>query len=302
MDPIRNTKRRDLRRLWMPAADYYFLSAAIAIGVFFIIWAILMEAKEANPWLPAGIAASALAVGAAVLREIVLRRRRNEIARAARLLDRSLLHAAATRRPSDLPRFTLEQNAVLIAEIKRKSDAANVLARIADSHREVFELCDVYLRAAESELPKIRPGSPRLAAIRKGTEYAARVHRFHMLRWAELELQEFTQNAAAEEKLAAKMSLTRGALDVIRTALSHYPSEVALLESQRLLQDTLTAMEVNSLTQRASRLADLGRFKIARKHFKKALQLVNESNLPEQRRIGVASEIEERMKQLGGLD
>lgn len=302
MRPVRNARQRELRRLWMPAADYYFLSAALAIGIFFIVWAVLSDAGERNPWLPAGVTASALAIGAVILREIVLRRRRNQIANAARLLDRSLLSATAARRQNDPPRFTLEQNAALIAEIKRKSDAANVLAGIAASHREVYELCEAYLRAAESELPHIRPGSPRLAAIRKGTEYAARVHRFHMLRWAELASREFTQHAAAEDKPAARLSQTKRALGVIRTALNHYPGEVALLESQRLLEDSVVALEVNSLMQRASRSADRGRFNLALKHYRKALQMVSDSHLSEDNRKEVANEIEERMKQLEGLN
>jgi hypothetical protein len=54
--------------------------------------------------------------------------------------------------------------------------------------------------------------------------------------------------------------------------------------------------------QRASRSADRGRFNLALKHYRKALQMVSDSHLSEDNRKEVANEIEERMKQLEGLN
>jgi hypothetical protein len=296
----RPEKIRVSHPLWMPAADYYFLSAALAIGVFFLLWAILTDANEQNPWLPSGIVASALAIGSVIIREIILRRKRRQIAEAAQLLDRTILSVKA-RKGAVSPRLTLEQNAALLAEIKRKSDAANVLARIAASHREVYELCEAYLRAAEAELPAIRPGSPRIAAIRKGIDYAGRLHRYHMLKWAEIESREFTQRAAASETPAARLLETKRALGVIRTALGHYPGDSALLDSQRVLQEAVSALEVKSLIKRAERSADRQRFNMALKHYKNALTIIGESNLPDQERNEITMEIQARIERLNEL-
>lgn len=300
MKPMRSARKRNSRPLWLPAADYYFLCAALAIGLFFLVWAILTDANEPSPWLPAGLAASALGIGAVVLREIILRRKRRQIAEAARLLDQSILTVKAHKSSSPAG-LTLEQNAALLAEIKRKSDAAKVLARISASHREVFELCEAYLKAAEAELPRIRPGSPRVSAIRRGTDYAARLHHYHMLKWAELEAREITQNASVLDTPAAKLSETKKALQVIQIALDSYPVDAALLESQRVVQDAVTALEVRSLIRRAERAEERNRTDIALKNYRRALRLVGDSNLSGEEKSEIAMELEHRIRQLNNL-
>src|SRR5688572_26048007 len=132
-----NGKRRPF---WLPASNYYFLTVAVAAAFFFIVWGMLNELAVEMPWAVAGVSASILMAGAVVLRETVLRRGQNRYLREQRNLGRRAHSIGSsfsdTRHPEKL---TLEKNAAILGEIKKKSDAAKVLNKFSAGHREVFE-------------------------------------------------------------------------------------------------------------------------------------------------------------------
>jgi hypothetical protein len=150
---LANSKNR--RPFWLPASNYYILAAAATIAVFFLVWGLLHDGGEETPYIPAGVTASAVLVLAVIIREVILRNARNRFL-ASQRLDRTLRHVPIRQASvQDPTKLTLERNASIINEISRKSEAARILGRLAESHREVFELCDQYLAATARELPRL---------------------------------------------------------------------------------------------------------------------------------------------------
>src|SRR5215217_4810000 len=60
-------------RARMPSSTGYLVSA-IALGLFFGLWWILVSGGDEAPWLPAGLAASVVLLVALSAREVVMRR------------------------------------------------------------------------------------------------------------------------------------------------------------------------------------------------------------------------------------
>jgi hypothetical protein len=173
------TKGSYRQPFWLPAPNFYVLATAIAVAVFFIVWGILHDADD-TPWIPAGVLASLILGGAVILREIVLRKRRNQLLLAEERLDNNLKNVYQQRQSlPDENKLTLEKNATILKQITQKSEAANVLGKFSEAHWEVFELCDEYLHRSEKELQTIRVGSPRLAAINRGRVKIQDLHKFH---------------------------------------------------------------------------------------------------------------------------
>lgn len=249
--------RRRLRKsrpFWLPASTYYFLAAAIAIGIFFLVWAILGEAHDENPWIAAGLMASVSMISAVVIREVVLRVRRDSIAVAQRKLDNAVLAAPIpVRREENSGKLTLERNAILLEEIKRKSEAAMVLGKLAESHKEVFELCAHYLEVAKRELPTVGVGSPRLVPITRGRDRVERIHRRHMLKWAEIEIKANTQAALESERMSVRSERAKRALEVAEVAFDHYPDEPDIVRSLGAVEDFVVSIKVAQAVQRAER-------------------------------------------------
>jgi hypothetical protein len=262
-----NSKIR--RPFWLPASNYYILAAAAAIAVFFLIWGVLHDGGEETPFIPAGIAASMILALAAVTREVVLRRARNRFIATQRL--ENSLRQFPGRTDHDPTKLTLERNAAILKEISRKSEAAKVLGRLAESHREVFELCDEYLAKAVRELPNVGAGSPRLAALRRGTTVVGEIHHYHLLQWAEIQSKSFSQDANKNVKLADKLASAQQAVEVIDFALKHYPEDPSLLESVQFLRGFAASIQVSHYIEKAERASFKGNNKRAISLYKDAL-------------------------------
>lgn len=247
-----NPKRQPF---WLPAMTYYFLTTAVAAAIFFLVWAILAEAKEPNPWIAAGLISSTSIIVAIVVREIVLRYRRNAMYLAQRRLDRSVL--AVPVRRDEATKLTIERNATLLGDIARKSEAARVLGNFSDGHREVFELCAQYISVATKELPHVGIGSPRLAAIQRGRAKAERLHREHMLRWAEIEIRN-NIDFDDEERISSKLGGAKKALRVAERALENYPDDADLITSRSAIEDFILSMKIAQAIQRAERAEGRG--------------------------------------------
>ena len=239
------------------------------------MWGILAETAGETPWISAGLISSVSLVLAVVVREVILRTRRQRVFETQRKLDRVLLAAPVTARKYPDPiKLTLERNAVFLNDIVRKSEAANVLARLAESHKEVFRLCESYLEVVEKELPTVGIGSPRLGAITRGRNKAERLHRNHMLKWVEIEVRAHTQAAAESERSDSKIEKVGLALDAVKTVLNHYPDEVNVLESKYVIEQLLFSIKVAAVIRRAERAETKGDFAKALDRFREAERII----------------------------
>jgi len=285
------------RPFWLPASSYYVLSLTVGLAIFFLLWGILHDGGEEMSWIIAGAGFGIFMIGAVGLREIILRRARTRYIAFEKRFDRQLeeIYLRVGENPR-IEKLTIAKNERILSEIKSKSDAAKILNRLPDAHREVFEMCGHYLAINERELRSIGVGSPRLVALRKGKASVERRHRFHLLQWAQIETRNLTQEASSVTKTAAKVSAATNAISVIDSALKFYPTEKALLESHDLLREMLTSIRVSHFVEKAERSAFKGNFKQAKSLYRDALFYLGRDNIrSEQRNIAavhINSEIE----------
>ena len=228
------------RPFWLPASNYYVLAVAVALVFFFVVWGILDDIDDMRaPWQTAGVGASILLVGAVVLREMILRR------------THAYIRQPAPPRISDPNKLTIERASAILAEIRRKSDAANVLDRMASGHREVYEMCAAFVQRIDSELATVQAGSPRLAALLRSRNKVSDLHRTHMLRWTEVEAQTLSNDARTSIEPSERVRAAREALAIVERSLEAYPAERALIESRALLNELVVSVQVANAVEAA---------------------------------------------------
>ncbi len=278
--PIKQVSANYRRPFWLPASNYYILSAAISIAFFFLVWGVLHEGDEQMPWIPAGMGSSMILIGAVFLREIVLRKARNRYLLVQKRLDYTLDNATLqTKNNANEKKLTLEKNAEIIKQIQKKSDAAQVLMKLSDGHQEVFEVCFEYLEISKKELETVGAGSPRLAGLRRGREIVKNLHKFHLLTWAEIESRHLTQEAKNRVTMAEKTETAQKALNVLQFALEQYPNERQLIESEDAVKEFITSIRVSHFIEQGERSAFKGNYKRAISHYKDALYFLARENV-----------------------
>lgn len=291
------------RPFWLPASNYYILAAAASIAFFFLVWGILHEGEEDMPWIPAGIGASVVLGSAVFLREVVLRKAQNKYLLAQRQLDFNLnkipLPSNANKNEN---KFTIEKNAQIIKNIQQKSEAARLLGKLPDAHREVFEICNEYLSINKRELETVGVGSPRLAALIRGKDVVAQLHKLHLLTWAEIESRLLTQEAKNQLKFSQKLKDAQKALNVLETALRFYPSETQLIESEEAIQEFVASIKISHSIEQAERAKFKENYKRAISFYQDALFSLTRENLKSAERELLAEKINSQIEKTRQLE
>jgi hypothetical protein len=289
------------RPFWLPASNYYVLSVAVSTAFFFLVWGILHDSGEETPWVTAGISASLLLCVAVILREVVLRRARNKFLRQQRVME-NRVRSAHLRSQINSPRastkLTVERNAILIKEIEQKAEAAKLLGKFSSSHREVFEMCSEYIALNENELRSVNANSPRLAPLLKGRSMAAEYHRYHLLKWAEIETKSLSAEAQSRTRVDDKVESVKKALGVIDTSLTYYPQEKSLLESREVIQEMIVSIKVSDWIERAEKAAFKGDSVKAKSLYRDAMFYLGRDNIENAWREEVAIRIDREIESL----
>jgi hypothetical protein len=292
------------RPFWLPASNYYILAVSAATACFFFIWGAFHETNDETPWVDAGIAAIFVLGAAVFLREVIMRKARLRYLQAQKLLDYNFSGAAAGFN-SGVPnpnKLTLEKNAAILKEIRRKSDAAKVLGKLPDGHLEVFEICEEYLSISRNELKTVGVGSPRLAALRRGREIVKELHRFHLLEWAETSARAFTQEAKSNVIINERLEATQKALNVIHKAMQFYPNEAHLKSSEDALNEFIASIRVSHFIEEAERSAFKGNYANAVNHYRDALFYLGRENVKSDQREAVAEQINSEIEKIEKLE
>ncbi len=290
------------RPFWLPASGYYVLATAIAIAFFFCIWGILHEGGEDMPWITAGIGASILLIGAVILREVVLRKARNNFLSVQKRLDNNLKKVAPQISENNNPnKLSLQQNTLIIKEIQKKSEAAKVLGKLSEGHFEVFEMCREYLTVNKNQLETVGNGSPRLAALWRGREIIQELHHFHLLAWAELESRLFTHEAKNRVIISEKLEMSQKALTVLDFALQFYPNEPQLVQSDAILKEFAASINISHFIEQAELATFKGNNKIAINHYRDALFFLARENVKSEDKEMIAEKINSEIEKLGEL-
>src|SRR4051794_19833507 len=72
MRPYRKPAINRHRSYWLGTSNYYVLAVAVSVAVFFLVMALLRDGRE-EAFIPAGVAASGVLVGAVVVRRAILK-------------------------------------------------------------------------------------------------------------------------------------------------------------------------------------------------------------------------------------
>lgn len=235
-------KKTGRKPFWLPARSYYLIVTAFSVGSFILAVGILGESGNDNGIVVGAIVAIASFVAGVLTREIVLRHAREQHLLERKRLDANLRAPIGT--PNETPKkFSLEMNAAALDQIRRRSEAANEFSRVSDGHMEVFELCDEYRNIVAAEIPRVHPDSPRLSPMIRGQRVAAKLQKFHLLRWAELESRALTSVAQKASDPMERVDLTLRARQTIQFALERFPEVRELQESVELLDELLAQWE-----------------------------------------------------------
>jgi tetratricopeptide (TPR) repeat protein len=291
------------RPFWLPASNYYILAVAASLAFFFLFFGILHEGEEETPWIAAGIGASIVMGSAVFLREIVLKKAQNKYLHAQRQLDFNLnkipLQGSANKVEN---KFTIEKNARIIKNIQQKSEAARLLGKLPDVHWEVFEVCNEYLSVNKRELETVGVGSPRLAALRRGKEIVAQLHKFHLLSWAEIESKSLTQDAKNQARVSDKLKDAQKALSVLESALQFYPDEVQLRESEEAIKEFVISIKISHSVEQAERAKFKENYKRAISLYRDALFSLARENVKSEERELLAEKINSEIEKIRQLE
>lgn len=296
------------RPFWLPASNYYVLSAAVSIAVFFLVWGVLLDGADEAPWIASGIAASIILAGAVVLREVFLRKARRRFLLTQSKLDANLKGIYSAVPQPLLPqntsqisnKLTVEKNASIVKQIQQKSEAARLSGKLSEAHLEVAELCSDYLSLNRRQMETVGTGSPRLAALRRGREMVGQLHRYHLLTWAQNESRHLTQESKIRVKISDKLEAAQRALHTLQTAAGFYPNERQLAESETVLREFIASIKVSHWIEQAERAAFKGNYKRAINHYRDALFFLarDNSGLQAEKTSAVAERINAEIEKL----
>ncbi len=287
------------RPFWLSVIAYYALAAVIAAAIFLFIWLILREGDEEFPAAVAIIGASLTLGGAIILREIFLRKTRQRYL----LIERKLGYtpnafSSQFDRQKNTEKLTLEENAKIVKEIKRKSSVAQSAGGTATVHWEVFETCDEYLALVEKQMETVGVGSPRLAGLRRGREVIGKLHHFHLLAWAEIESRGWSQKVAVYATMADKLNAAQESLNILNSALQFYPDEPRLTESESAVKSFIASIKVSHWIEQAERSAFKGNYKRAISLYRDALFFLARENITAVEREAIAEKINSEIEKL----
>lgn len=267
------------RPFFMSGVGYYLLSSVVALTIFLIVWAILIESGDAASFIPAGIIGGLFLIAAFVLREVLLRRERMATILAHERLD-SNINAAASKAKTSPRKLSLRSNQELLKQIYEKSKAAKVLKRLPDGHWEAFELCDSYLRLTRKEIARTHINSPRIGPITKSRGRIKKLHRFHLLKWAKARasmlMLKSKESGIAESK---RIESARMAQITIETALEFYPREKNLLDSLEAIHEYIVSVKISGKVNEAENACTGGDIGLAIEIYKDTLVQLNASEL-----------------------
>ncbi len=266
---------------WLPAISYYFLTIAVALIIFLLIWAVMHEGGDETPWIPAGIFSSLVLIGSVFIREVYLKKERKKYLTAKRQLDYNLRKVRNLH--SNIPppqKFTLQQNSYLMNQIQEKSEAARILKRLPEGHREVVDICKEYLDFTNQELRRTDPNSPRFATIRKSRSKVKQWHKYHVLVWTELETKSLTTQAKNEFSTRGKIETAQKALDILDMTLKFYPNEQKLIESSEAVAEFIAKVKINYLFEEAEKNTHNGNIETAVTFYENILTLISKENFP----------------------
>jgi tetratricopeptide (TPR) repeat protein len=269
----------------------------IAAGLFFGLWWILVSNGDDAPWLPAGLAASAVLLVALSAREVVMRRAWTryvlENGIPEKHTNRSRESGSSQKRGSSA---TLHSNA--LRTIQKQSTAADRRSSSPEEHLDVAQLCHQYLASTDEAIRSGSYASEKGMAIRAGQERVRALHRHHLLTWAKGKSRALAHEAQQRSRTFDKIETATRAIDCIDSALRVYPDEVDLNQSRVAIGEFIASVKVAHWVELAERSAFKGHYRRAIDRYKDALFYLNQDLVKDELRIAGTEKIEGEIAKL----
>src|SRR2546423_10444474 len=230
-------------------------AAAAAGALFFVLWWMLQA--EESPWVPAGLATSVVMLVAAFARVLVARRAVRNRDRQA--MNDSYRHTAPYRVAFTQVMHSTSRHAAALRALQKQSAAADARDS-AETHRELYELCNEYLTGAETVLHSLALQADGRVALRAGQERVREMQKHHLLTWARSSARSLTHEAQQRSRLYEKVENANRALDCIDQALKIYPDNDELRTSALAVREFITSSRVAHWVELAERAAFKGHF------------------------------------------
>jgi hypothetical protein len=282
----------------MPSSVGYLISAiAIAVGVFFGLWWILVSGGDEAPWLPAGLAASVVLLVALSAREVLMRR----------AWTRYLLENGISERPSSRSHasgrsqkrgFSSSFHSAALRTIQKQSSAADAPGSTPEMHLDVAQLCHDYLASTDEAIKSGTSGSEKGIAMRAGQERVRTLHRHHLLVWSKAHSQSLTREAQQRARHFDKIETATRAIDCLNSVLRIYPDEAELSESRVALEEFIASVKVAHWMELAERSAFKGHYRRAIDRYRDALFYLNQDVVKQEVRIAGTEKIEGEIARL----
>ena len=290
--------RRRLNRTRMPSSLGYMVAAVItAVGLFFLLWWILVSGGDEAPWLPAGLAASVVLLVALSAREVVMRR-----AWTRYLLEHGIQQQSSSR-SSEKNRgqkksYSASLHSAALRAIQKQSTAADSTGSSAEAHLDVAQLCHDYLSSTEDALRSDSLGGDKGITLRMGQERVRSLHKHHLLTWARDHSRTLTREAQQRARTFDKIETANRALECIESALKVYPGEAELNESKVAIGEFIASVKVAHWVELAERSAFKGHYRRAIDRYRDALFYLNQDAVKEELRAAGTERIEREIAKL----
>ena len=287
-------------RARMPSSAGYLVAAiVIAVGLFFLLWWMLVRGGDDAPWLPAGLAASVVLLIALSAREVVMRR-----AWTRYLLDHGINQKPSSHSSrssssrSQKKGFSASLHSSALRTIQKQSSAADLPGSSPEAHLDVAQICQEYLSSTDEAMRSGRLGSEKGIAIRAGQERVRALHKHHLLNWARGHARALTYEAQQRARTFEKIETANKALECIDSALRVYPNEPELNESKTAIDEFIASVKVAHWVELAERSAFKGHYRRAIDRYRDALFYLNQEAVKEEVRAAGTERIEKQIAEL----
>ena len=187
----------------------------------------LVSGGDEAPWIPAGLAASVVLLVALSAREVVMRR-----AWTRYLLEQGIQEHSSRgnteKRGSSRKTHSTSLLSAALQTIQKQSVEADSAGSTAESHLDVFHLCQDYLATTDEALQANSLPTEKRIAIRAGQERVRALQKHHLLTWARDSSRSFTHEAQQRARISDKIETANRALHSLDSALRVYPDEPEL--------------------------------------------------------------------------
>jgi hypothetical protein len=281
----------------MPSSVGYMTVAIIAaVGLFFLLWWMLVSGGDEAPWLPAGLAASVVLLVALSAREVVMRRAWTRYLLEHGTHEKAKSSGGPIR--SSKKSFSASLHSAALRAIQKQSSAADSSNSTPETHLGVAQLCQDYMSSTEEAMRSGNLGSEKGIAIRAGQQRVRALHKHHLLTWARGHSQALAREAQHRARVFEKIETANRAIECIDTALQTYPGEAELEESKAAIREFIVSVKVAHWIELAERSAFKGHYRRSIDRYRDALFYLNQDVIKEDVRVAGVQKIEQEIQKL----